>query len=276
MDEGRRILIVTPTLGESRFLDQAVESVAAQPLVIKHVISAPVEKQRRLQDRFRHAEVVFDAGRSGGVYGALNSALLQAGEDWDWFGYINDDDALLPGFAEVFRRHLRRAAPEPVVYGDVELVDELSRCIALITTERNPAWIPPLLQAGISPLTQQGMLFRRDIVRQLQRFDARYRLCADLDFWLRAYVLGAAFKYYPKRVAQFRLRRGQLSGGVALTIREQSEIVARLLPAAIPSPRRRIAAWRYRLYNIFRYIARTRTRGFVTSYHLLQNDAHRR
>jgi GT2 family glycosyltransferase len=272
MSHYRRILVVTPTLGNSVFLDKTMSSVATQLLDILHVISAPADKQQVLQMRFPKARVVPDAGKSGGIYGALNAALAKITEGWDWFTYINDDDLLLPGFSEVFYRHMRSVASEPVIYGDVDLIDESGRAISRVTTESNPAWIPALLQQGISPLMQQGMLFRRDIVRRLQGFDLRYRLCSDLDFWLRAYAAGAKFRYYPKRVAQFRLRSGQLSGSTVTTQHEQDEIVKRHLPVPVTPWNVRFARWRYRACNLPRYLERTRTRGFRTSYQLLQGN----
>ncbi|HTB79464.1 MAG TPA: glycosyltransferase [Opitutaceae bacterium] len=275
MSDYRRILVVTPTLGESVFLDRTMDSVAMQPLDIIHVISAPAKKQRALQVRFPHARVVIDNGKEGGIYGAINAALTQTTGEWDWFTYINDDDLLLPGFSEVFYRHLRSAASEPVIYGDVALIDERDRKISLVTTERNPVWIPALLQQGISPLMQQGMLFRRETVRRLQEFDTRYRLCADLDFWLRAYAAGEEFRYYPTCVAQFRVRGGQLSGNTALTMREQEEIISRHLPVPVSRLKRQVARWRYRTCNLPRYMARVRSRGFRTSYQLLQEGASR-
>lgn len=275
MSDYRRILVVTPTLGESVFLDKTMDSVATQPLDIMHVISAPAKKQRALQVRFPRARVVIDNGKEGGIYGAINAALTQTTGEWDWFTYINDDDVLLPGFSEVFYRHLKSAAPEPVIYGDVALIDERDRKISLVTTERDPAWIPALLQQGISPLMQQGMLFRRETVRRLQEFDTRYRLCADLDFWLRAYASGEEFRYYPTCVAQFRVRGGQLSGNTALTMREQEEIIGRHLPVPVSRLKKQVARWRYRTCNLPRYMARMRSRGFRTSYQLLQEGVSR-
>lgn len=275
MSDYRRILVVTPTLGESVFLDKTMDSVATQPLDIMHIISAPAKKQRALQVRFPHALVVVDNGKEGGIYGAINAALAQTTGEWDWFTYINDDDVLLPGFSEVFYRHLRSAASEPVIYGDVALIDERDRKISLVTTERDPAWIPALLQQGISPLMQQGMLFRRETVRRLQEFDTRYRLCADLDFWLRAYAAGEEFRYYPTCVAQFRVRGGQLSGNTALTMREQEEIIGRHLPVPVSRLKKQVARWRYRTCNLPRYMARVRSRGFRTSYQLLQEGVSR-
>jgi len=266
-----RLLVVTPTLGKSPWLDETVDSVVAQSLEVVHVLAVPAGKRETLQARFPHTHVVADAGEPGGIYGALNAALAQAPTEWDWFTYINDDDALLPGFREVFREHVRSIAPDPVVYGDVALVDERGEVLTSITTERDPAWIPALLQQGISPLMQQGMLFRRDTVLRLRGFDLRYRLCADLDFWLRAFAGGDRFRYYPIRVAKFRLRGGQLSGDTALTDREQADIVGRHIPAPLSGLRKRCARWRYRVCNLPRYMARIRSRGFQTSYDLLRN-----
>lgn len=265
-----RILVVTPTLGESDFLDRTMESVASQPLEILHVLSVPAPKVAALAARYPHARVVPDAGKAGAIYGALNAALAVTPEGWEWFTYINDDDALLPGFGRAVSAHLEDEEPAPVLYGNVELIDERGDCISLITTSPSPAWIPPLLHQGISPMMQQGMLFRRDVVEELGGFDLRYRLCADLDFWLRAYAAGRRFRYSGERVAQFRLREGQLSGDTRLTIGEQDRIVARHLPHRISAPRRCLALLAYRAFNMPRYVGRVRRRGFRTSYSMLQ------
>lgn len=265
------LLVVTPTLGTSPWLDATIDSVAALGLDVVHLLAAPADRQRSLQHRFPHTQVVPDAGKSGGIYGALNAALTQAPAAWDWFTYINDDDALLPGLGEVFRRHAPSQTPAPVVYGDVDLVTEQGQVLSRVTVETDPSWIPALLQQGISPLMQQGMLFQRATVRRLGGFDQRYRLCADLDFWLRALAAGHRFRYYPHRVAQFRLRGGQLSGDTHTTEVEQADIVRRHLPVLVRPAQLRWARWRYRLRNLPRYLARFRTHGFRTSYRILNH-----
>ncbi|MEJ1973912.1 MAG: glycosyltransferase [Lacunisphaera sp.] len=264
------LLVVTPTLGESPFLDQTVASVLALPFPIRHVLAVPASRVLVLQGRYPHVLVVPDAGRAGGIYGALNAALARVPDGWDWFTYINDDDLLLPGFAAAASRHFASERNETVAYGNVDLIDDTGRRLGGITVTPDPRWIPALLQAGISPLMQQGMLFRRDCVLRLRKFDLRYRLCADLDFWLRACAAGERFRYYAVPVAQFRLRGGQLSGDTRQTEREQEEIVRRHLPAPVSAWRRRATRLRYRLYNLPRYLERFRTRGIHTSYALLQ------
>lgn len=275
MNDTQRLLVVTPTLGESPFLDRTVASIEAQPLHLRHVITTPERKVAELAARYPHALVAPDTGRLGGIYGAINAGLQAASDDrdWAWFTYINDDDTLLPGFGEAMRANLKEQAPAPVLYGDVELVDEGAARISTITTAENPAWIAALLHQGISPLMQQGMAFRRDVVDRLGGFDLRYRLCADLDFWLRAYAAGERFRYHPGHVAQFRLREGQLSADTAVTRAEQDAIVARHLPRRSSAAARITTRLLYRAYNLPRYLERFRTRGLRTSYALLQEGA---
>jgi glycosyltransferase involved in cell wall biosynthesis len=266
-------LVITPTLGESPYLDETVSGVAALGIPIVHVISAPASRLEALRERYPSARVVADAGKTGGIYGALNAGLKASPAGWEWFTYINDDDLLLPRFGELVLRHVAQRCPEPVAYGDVELVREDGRVVSRVTTERSPPWIPALLQQGISPLMQQGMLFNRESVARLGGFDTRYRLCADLDFWLRAFSGGDRFRHYPLVAAQFRLRSGQLSSDTSQTMREQDEIVARLLPARIPPLLKTWARWRYRACNLPRYLERIRSSGLRTSYELLASGA---
>ena len=263
------LLVVTPTLGASRFLNDTMASVAATGLPILHVLACPAERVPALQAGHPHCRVVPDAGRAGAIYGALNAALAAVPEGWEWFTYINDDDALGPGFGDMMRRHLARATPEPVTYGDVRVIDEDGRTISLLTTERSPRFVPAVLRAGISPLNQQGMLFSREVLTRLGGFDTRYRICADLDLWARAMAAGHRFRYYRAEVGKFRIRRGQISGDVAATRREQDEIARRAFPRAGSWPRRFFAAWRYRLLNLPRYLRRARSVGWVSSGEIL-------
>src|SRR6478735_8311934 len=134
MSSSPSLLVVTPTLGDSIYLDATVRSVLEQPFPITHVLAVPAQRVVDLQARYPHARVVPDAGRAGAIYGALNAALDQAPEGWDWFTYINDDDLLLPGFATAAARHFAAGArAAPVAYGDVELIDGTGRRVGVST-----------------------------------------------------------------------------------------------------------------------------------------------
>ena len=192
--KSNRLLVVTPTLGDSPYLDATVRSVMTLGLDIVHVLSVPAAKCELLQRRYPHAVVVADRGKNMGLYGALNAAFDHAPKEWDWFTYINDDDCLLLGYAVAFKKHISSARPEAVMYGAVDLIDEEERVLSRIAVEGTPAWFPAVLSLGISPLSQQGNTFSRKVVRKIGYFNPELRLCGDFDFWLRAYAQGFAFK----------------------------------------------------------------------------------
>lgn len=267
-----RLLIVTPTLGTSEFMDETMASARDLPCRVLHVISCPAQRVDQLAHRFPECCVVADAGHKCGIYRALNAALdAVADEPWDWFTYINDDDALGADFARAVSEHLSKPAPEPVVYGNVRLIDDDSTPFGWITTEPAPARIKLMLHQTISPLNQQGMIFRRDVIQRLNGFNPSCKLCADLDFWVRALTAGFAFRYIPCELGRFRVRRGQLSADIDLTRAEFRGIVALHLPER-PSPLALLSArLRYRLINLPRYLERFRHRGFRTSEALLSD-----
>lgn len=265
MSDSPSLLVLTPTLGTSRYLAASVASVSDLGLPsVHHLLVCPADRITELAERFPGRTVVADAGRAGGLYGALNAGLAAAddlGLAWDWFTYLNDDDLLSPGFAELVRRHCRPERAASVAYGDILNIDPADRSLGRMTVERRGERLPRLLQAGISPVGQQGMVFGAPVVRALGGYAREYRLCADLDFWARAHARGYPFQYYPWEVGRFRIQPGQLSGDVELTRREQADITARQFPGQLSPVARRLVQGRYRLANLPRYLERRRALG---------------
>lgn len=270
-----KLLVLTPTLGRSEYLDGSVAAVRSLTLDVTHILVCPADRVGELQGRFPGCRVVPDAGREGGIYGALNAGLAAAANDptWQWFTYINDDDLLaVPGFPELVRRHCHGGLPEnaaTVAYGDIVNIDAAGRPLGRMTVEPNPAHLGTLLQGGISPVGQQGMLFGRPVVEALGGYSLSHKLCGDLDFWARAHAAGFSFTYYPLEVGRFRIQAGQLSGDVALTRRELEAITAACFPVPASGWAKAVARLRYRLFNAPRYLERLRAVGFATSEQVL-------
>ncbi|HEY5892027.1 MAG TPA: glycosyltransferase family 2 protein [Chthoniobacterales bacterium] len=263
-----RILILTPTLGRSEYLQQSIDAVAALSLDIIHILVCPGDKLVELRQRFPKCRVAVDAGKAGGIYGALNAGLAAADAseiEWDWFTYINDDDLLTPGFEKMVKMHCRGDNLGSVAYGDIQNIDGKDKPLGRQTVETNPRFFAPLLQQGISPAAQQGMLFGAPVVRALQGFRLQFKLCADLDFWARAHALGFPFSYYSLEVGQFRIQAGQLSGDTSVTRKELDTIIGELFKKQSSGALKFFARTRYRIFNIPRYIERYRRLGRATS-----------
>ncbi|ATC62591.1 hypothetical protein CMV30_00595 [Nibricoccus aquaticus] len=255
------ILILTPTLGESRFLAETVASVESLRIAKRHVLVAPEPKVQSLRKQFAGCEVVADAGREGGLYGALNAGLQAAGHGWDCFTYINDDDVLGGDFQGIAKAHTR-CAPRSISYGDVAMIDEDGKRHGLISVEKSSRRFVALLHAGINPVSQLGMVFGRDLVSECGGFRPEWRLCGDQEFWLRALKSGYSFNYFEGEVGCFRLRPGQLSADTARMQEEMRRVTLSHFPERPSALDIFSATWKFRLGNMPRRIRRMLATGF--------------
>jgi len=257
------LLIVTPTVGVSPWLAETVAGVATLAVARRHVLVSPETAVQALKARFPHTLVVPEAANGGGMYAAINAGSNVV-VDWDWLTWINDDDCLRPGFGELWRRAQAAPAAADVWYGEVDYVGPEGGKLAAMPVCRRPADVPALLASGLAPFTQQGALISRDLWRRLGGMDASLRIAGDFDFWIRAAASGARFRFVPGTVAAYRMRPGQLSGGVTRA-RQEEEAVLRRCDLAVGRARRWMASVRFRAENLPRIIQRAWRTGRLRS-----------
>lgn len=232
MPELPQVIVITPTLGRSPWLDQTVESVAARRLSrdgLSHLLVAPSDRVDGLAARYPGVTVLAEGAAGNGLYEAVNYGARLAGE-WRWLTYLNDDDLLQPGFDRLLSATEQGEAE--ILYGHVSYVDEDGRALGMFPVERRSSRFASLMEAGLPPMTQQGTLVSRACFERLQGFDTSYQLAADFDFWVRAVVSGTTFCCIPTEVGSFRLREGQLSADQEKVQAELALIHARHLPSA--------------------------------------------
>jgi GT2 family glycosyltransferase len=276
---GRPLLVVTPTLGRSRWLEEAVNSVRSHAgHHAAHTLVAPPEAVAGLNRRFPHCTVLPDRMLRG-VYPAINQGLAAAAPSrWKWFTWLNDDDELLPGFSRQLAAAIehdgdRRDAPW--FYGRVRISNSAGEDLGSLAVARSPQDLSILAQAQVNPLNQQGMLAPRAWVDALAPLRADLRICADVDFWLRAVQEGARFRYSGRPVALFRLRPGQVSGDLGLHRSEFREVAGAIVPRPCGAIRRRFARARFRVGNAFVYAERLRRCGWKGGLDLLEHPVGR-
>jgi len=268
-----QLLIVTPTLGRSPFLDETVNCIYRLEAQILHVISCPKDQVATLKKRFPRSRVVPDQGKEGGIYGAINAGVSAAPEQWDCFTYLNDDDLLGRDFGTMFKRLSLTAVRDTVAFGYISNIDSSGRKLMGMTVGPNPSQYPALLQMGMSPTGQQGMVFGRDVVDAIGLYSTRYKLCGDLDYWCKAMAAGFRFIFYPLEAGKFRVQDGQLSGDTETTRSELEQIAKIHFPKEASASDKLWAKLTYRVYNAPRYVQRIARWGFKSSYQLLESKA---
>jgi hypothetical protein len=259
--ESLQLLVVTPTLGQSPWLDETVASVAGLPFPCAHVLVAPASAVPGLAGRFPRTLVVPEPG--GGMYAAINAGLA-AVPGWRACTYINDDDLLLPRLAEVMAR--ARTAEARIVYGGVRLINTQGRRIGAIPISPVPALNRLLYAQRTEPVFQHGTVVTRAVVEKLGPFDATLRFCGDSEFLARACVAGIPFVCATTRpVAAFRLRAGQLTKNLPVMLAEHHRVYDKhRLPAERITLRHRWARLVFRAANVPVYAERVARHGFIT------------
>ena len=251
------LLVVTPTLGQSPWLDETVASVASLPRACRHVLVCPAAVRANLERRFPQAQVMADPG--GGMYAAINAGIA-AVPDWDAFTYLSDDDVLCAeGTATAWQR-LERDPQTEVVYGRVSLIDAQGAPQGWLPVTHRPGDLAGLMARGIMPLAQPGTWLRPVLLKRLGGFDETFRLAGDLDLFSRAVAGGARFDFVPVEVARFRLHASQLSKNEQAGDEEKKRALSRWADAPAP----RSALMRFRRDNLTVYLDRIRRHGFVS------------
>jgi hypothetical protein len=258
--ESLQVLVVTPTLGQSPWLELTVGSVARLPFPCAHVLVAPAAAVPGLAARFPLTRVVPEPG--GGMYAAINAGLA-AVENWRAFTYINDDDLLLPGFAKVMA--LARTDQARIVYGGVRLINTHGKRLGAIPTSPFPSLNRLLYAQEVEPVYQHGTVATRAAVEKSGAFDATYRFCGDSEFLARACVNGVPFVRATKGVvAAFRLRAGQLTKNLPVMQEEHLRLYRKLrLQPDRFTARHRLARLAFLAANTPIYLERIARFGFI-------------
>lgn len=251
-----RVTILTPTLNAERYLPECLHSIRAQSCPassIQHLV-LDGESSDGTVALARASGADVSVQRDGGLYEAMNRGMrLAAG---DIVGWLNADDTYEPGaIAAVVQTFMRNPAAE-IVVGDHRMASPSGSMIVrgradalqrIRAGERRGGWVAPI-----------ALFFRAEVLRALGDYRTDYRICADLDLWIRA-----AARTPPPRAAHagatlgtFRVHPGSLSSGetVVRSARESAEIGLRWWrEAGAPSGVRRYGLYVHRRHA---YLAR--------------------
>jgi hypothetical protein len=264
--KGRKLLIVTPTLGKSPFWQEMIASIVDLGIPYWHYIICPPSARNRLAFECPQSVVIAERPGTIGLYDAINQAMEAAAKiPWEWMTYINDDDVLRPGVVECLTR---ASLDVDVCYGRVTKIDEQGRRIEGVSTLRSEKYILPLAAARINGCAQQGTLFRRRIWEKIAPFDTTLKSVADFDLFVRAALAGAKLKYCPFGTGAFRHRAGQISQDVQLGLREKDEMIKKHGLERF-RPQAQWAKLIFRLQNAGIYGQRLLQRRFQTSHQML-------
>ena len=194
------VSVVMPSLNQRRFIETAIDSVLTQnyrPLELVVIdgrsTDGTQEALRRYGDRVRWV-----SEPDHGQVHALNKGFQMA--KGELIGWLNADDAYLPGAISAAAAYLLEQPEVDLVYGDGDHIDETGRAIGPYPTE--PFSLARLRETCF--ICQPATLFRRRLFDTVGLLDERLNCSMDYDYWVRIAKRGRV-AYLPHRLAQSRL-----------------------------------------------------------------------
>ncbi len=208
------VAIVTPSFGQGRHLGAAIGSVLAQDYPdLEYLVvdggsgDTSLDVLRGYGDRLRWVSEP-DEGQGD----AIAKGFRRTGGEI--LGWLNADDAYLPGAVSTAVATLL-AHPDAVgVYGDVEFIDAAGARLDI------PSHVEPFdrdrLLSDSDFIVQPATFFRRSAYESVGGLDRTLHYCLDYDLWIRMSRIGP-FVHLRRPLAQVRLHAETktASGGFA-------------------------------------------------------------
>jgi glycosyltransferase involved in cell wall biosynthesis len=211
--------VLTPSYNYARFIEDAIVSVARQPMPLEHLVQDGLSTDETTSVLRRHEGVSWVSEEDSGQSDALNRALGRAlGR---WVSWLNADEFYLPHGLQALIAHGEESGAD-VVYGDAIFVDEGGRLLRLVPQHRFSGSILHNYGTFISTC---ACVIRRGSFPE-DPFDERLRLLMDRDVFMKLMVSGARFAYLPIPVGAFRMHGERVSAGEEATFAQDRAVIA--------------------------------------------------
>jgi len=190
-----KISVVTISLNQAKFLEQAILSVLSQDhLPLEYIVVDPgsIDGSRRIIERYRDRITRCILEPDQGPADGLNKGFAVA--TGDIFCYLNADDAFLPGALQCAARVFESRPDVDVILGDGVLWDSQGAVLRRIFSRpynKNAAVY------GAVSYVQQGTFIRASAFRRTSGFNVRNRICWDAELLADLALAGARFHYLP-------------------------------------------------------------------------------
>lgn len=194
------VSIVTPSFQQGPYLRACIESVLRQDYArIEYLVfdgastDGSVDILRSYGDRF-----FWRSEPDGGQAAAVNLGLQRA--RGEMFAFLNSDDLLLPGAVSAAVRTFTENPAVDVAYGRATVVDSDARPLRPFPTQAFDA--PVFVEHCF--ISQPATFWRRQLHDRIGYFSTEFGDTLDYEFWIRAMVSGAQFRYVDEEWALAR------------------------------------------------------------------------
>ncbi len=174
------VSIVTPCLNFARFIEETLQSVAAQDYPnLEHIVVDGGSTDGTLEILARYPNVTVLTGRDRGAADAINRGFDRS--HGEFFTWLNADDLLLPGAIRAAVEALQNAPDAGGVYGEGRWIDERGARLDVYPTRDFDA---RLLERECF-ICQPASVMRSEAFLDSGRLNPDFDLTFDYELWMR-------------------------------------------------------------------------------------------
>jgi glycosyltransferase involved in cell wall biosynthesis len=205
----QKFTIITLSYNQRPYLQRAVESVLNQNWTnLEYLVIDPGStdgSREFLAERFADVQghLIFSPDR-GPAHGLNKGIAIATG---DIIGYLNADDAYLPGAFQGAAQAFQQFAEASVVYGD-GFRSEQMRPVRKIRSTRFTA---VRYAYGLSTVLQQATFFRSALIKSVH-FNEGNRTCWDGEILVDIALSGGRLVHVPQNWGLFEVHPGSITG----------------------------------------------------------------
>jgi glycosyltransferase involved in cell wall biosynthesis len=205
MDANPLVSIVTPSLNQGRFIEEAIESVAAQDYPrIEHIVVDGGSTDGTLDVLHAQPNVRWVSEPDRGQSDALNKGFRMA--TGELFGWLNADDVYLPSAVTKAVEALT-SGPFAMAYGGYVVIRENGSVAFEVAA---PPFDYTTLLESKNFVPQPSTFFTRSAYVSAGGVDERYHYGMDYDLWLKIAKNGRVV-VIPDTLSAFRFQEGSKS-----------------------------------------------------------------
>lgn len=201
-----KISVVTPSLNQGKFIEEAILSVSMQEYPdVEHLVIDGGSTDETIEILKRYPHVKWISEPDDGQADALNKGLKMA--TGDIIGWLNADDAYLDTTFEAVADFFMTHPSVGLTYGYVYIIDDESR---LIRKRISPDFDFGMMVRLGACYAQPTFFFRREVLERVGFMDATLRQAMDYDFILRV-GQQLTVRKLPGFLGKFRTHPGSMS-----------------------------------------------------------------
>ena len=183
------VSIITPSLNQVRYIEDAIQSVLRQNYsVVEHIVvdGGSTDGTLDILARYPHIRVVSEPDH--GMYDALNKGLkIASGEI---IGFLNADDLYADHVFQTAMKYFHNGTID-AVSGKAQIFEVEKDGTLKIILELSPPRPDKLVETAITGSTIfNAWFYRKSFIHRVGGFDTQYKISGDADLILRLAFLG--------------------------------------------------------------------------------------